>query len=100
MKQSKEIQLYGRLHNDICNVPLYLLSGVRLQIRLTRSRSTFCLMNKDKDSKVIFKILDAYFLVRRIRPNPHILTAHNETLSRGLLARYIFTKVELKNFTF
>ena len=57
-------------------------------------------MNKDKDSKVIFKILDAYFLVRRIRPNPHILTAHNETLSRGLLASYNFTRVELKTSTF
>ena len=38
-------------------------------------------MNKDKDSKFIFKIPDAYLLVRRIRPNPHIITAHNETLS-------------------
>ena len=77
MKQSKDIQLYGRLHTDICNVPLYLLSGVRMQIRLTRSRRRFCLMNKDKDSSVIFKILDAYLVVKRVRPNPHILTAHN-----------------------
>jgi len=29
IKQSKELQLYGRLHSDICNVPLYLLPGVR-----------------------------------------------------------------------
>jgi len=57
-------------------------------------------MNKDKDSKVIFKILDAFLLLRRIRPNPHIPTAHNETLSRGLLARYNFSRVELKTFTF
>ena len=100
MKQSKEFQLYGILHSDICNVPLYLLSGVRLQIRLTSSRTTFCLINKDKVSKVTFKILDAYLLVRRIRPNPHILTAHNVTLSRGLLARYNFTRDVLKTFTF
>jgi len=32
IKQSKEVQLYGRLHSDICNVPLYLLPGFRLQI--------------------------------------------------------------------
>ena len=56
-------------------------------------------MNKDKDSKIIFKSLDAYLLVRRVRPN-HILTAHNETLSRGILARYNFILVELKTFTF
>ena len=57
-------------------------------------------MNSDKDSKVIFKILDAYLLVKRVRPNPHILTANNETLSRGILARNNFTRVELKTFTF
>ena len=45
-------------------------------------------MNKDKESKVIFKILDAYLVVKRVRPNPHILTAHNEALSRGILAGY------------
>ena len=27
MKQRKEIQLYGRLHNDICNVSRFLLPG-------------------------------------------------------------------------
>ena len=35
MKQSKEIQLYGRIQADICIVPLYLLSNVRLHIKLT-----------------------------------------------------------------
>ena len=57
-------------------------------------------MNKDKESKVFFKILDAYLVVKRVRSNPHILTAHNEALSRGILARYNFTRVELKTFTF
>ena len=28
IKQSKEVQLYGRIHSDICNVPLYLIPGV------------------------------------------------------------------------
>ena len=50
MKQSNEIELYGKIHADICNVPLYLLSGVRVQIRLTKA-STFFFMNKDKESK-------------------------------------------------
>jgi len=33
--KNKVIELYGRLHADICNVPQFLLSGVRMQIRLT-----------------------------------------------------------------
>jgi hypothetical protein len=35
MKQSKEFQLYGRLHSDMCKVSRFLLPGVQLYIRLT-----------------------------------------------------------------
>ena len=41
IKQSKEVQLYGRIHSDICNVPVYLIPSVRLQIRLTKARVEF-----------------------------------------------------------
>ena len=56
-----------------------MLSNVRLQIKLTKARSSFYLMNKDKESKVIFKYTDAHLLVKRVRPNPAILAAHNQT---------------------
>jgi len=29
IKQSKEVQLYGKIYSDICNVSLYLITGVR-----------------------------------------------------------------------
>jgi len=50
-----EVELFGRLHSDICNAPLFLLPGVRLQIRLTKVRPSFYLMNKSVDSKTVFK---------------------------------------------
>jgi len=59
IKQSKEVELYGRIHSDICNVHKHLLPGVRLQIKFTKSRSSFYVMNKDADSKTVFKFLDA-----------------------------------------
>ena len=34
---SREVQLFGRLHSDLCNVPLYFVPGVRLQIKLTKA---------------------------------------------------------------
>jgi len=40
-RASREIQLFRLLHSDICNVPLYFLPGVRLQIRLTKGRPSF-----------------------------------------------------------
>jgi len=35
LSASKGLQLFGRLHSDLFNVPLVLLPGVSLQIRLT-----------------------------------------------------------------
>ena len=57
-------------------------------------------MNKDKESKVIFKYTDAHLLGKRVRPNLAILAAHNQTLSKGILARYNFTRVEINTFTY
>jgi hypothetical protein len=100
IKQSKEIQLYGRLHSDICNVSKFLLPGANLHIKLTKDRSSFYLMIVTADSKTTFKFLDAKLFVKRIRPHPDIVSAHNETLKTGDLARYNLTRVELKTFTF
>ena len=60
-KQSKGTELYGRLYADICNVPQFLLSGVRVQIRLTKAKDDFYLINPNTDTKVkaAFKFLDA-----------------------------------------
>jgi hypothetical protein len=98
-KQSKVQELYGRLHSDICNLPIFL-PCVRLQIKLTKAKSSFSLMNKDSTSTASFKFLDAELIVRRIKAEPKILLPHNETLSKGYFARYNMTRVELKTFTF
>jgi hypothetical protein len=99
-KQSKEIQMIGRIHRDICNVPIYLIPGVRLQIKFAKAKPSFFLMNKDKKSTTTFKFLDAQLLVRRVKANPAILSAHNTALRQGCLARYNITRVELKTFIF
>jgi hypothetical protein len=99
-KQSKVKELYGRLHSDICNVPIFLLPGIRLHIKLTNTKSSFSLLNKDPTSTATFKFLDAELIVRRIKAEPKILLAHNETLSKGYFARYNLTRVELKTFKF
>ena len=56
---SREVKLFGRLRIDICNMSLYLLRGVRLQIRLTKARPSFYRMQNNVDSKTIIKFLDA-----------------------------------------
>ena len=39
-------------------------------------------------------------MVKRVHPNPPILSAHEKVLTKGVLARYIITRVDLNTFTF
>jgi hypothetical protein len=98
-KQSKETEMYGRIHSDICNVPKFLLPGIQLQIKFTKAKPSFYLMNTAADCKTTFTFFDAKLLVRRIRANPNIPLAH-ETNFKTDLARYNLTRVELKTVTF
>jgi hypothetical protein len=100
LKQSKVIEMEGRLHADVCNVPTYLLPGVRMQVKLTKAKREFYLMIKDSDSKVVFKFLDAQLLVKRVKPNPAYLIAHTKALQAGAVPKYNLTSVEVKTFTF
>jgi len=93
IKQSKELKIYGRIHSDICNVPLYLIPGVRMQIKLTKAKPSFYLMNKVAETKTVFKFLDARLLVNRVRHSPSLLLAHNIARGKSALARYNMTRV-------
>ena len=97
---SRDVQLLGRLHTDLCNFPLFLMPRVQLQIKLTNARPSFYLINKTADSKPTFKFLDAYLMVRRVQPIHLNLSAHERALSEGPLTRYNITRVDLKTFTF
>ena len=91
--------MYGRIHSDICNVPKFLLPGSKLQIKFTKAKPSFYLMNTAADSKTTFKFFYAKLFVRRIGANPQNPLTHEETLKTDL-ARYNLTRVELKTFTF
>ena len=70
---SRDVQLFGLLHNDLCIVPLFIQPRVQLQIKLTKARPKFYLMNKTSYRKTTFKFLDAYLMVRPMQPKPLIL---------------------------
>jgi len=97
---SRDVQLLGRLHTDLCNVPLFLQPRVPIQIKLTKARPSFYLMNKSAVTKTNFNFLDAYLLVRRVQPNPAILEVHEKALEKGTLERYNMTRVDLKTLSF
>jgi len=35
---SRVIEMYGRVHSDICNVPKFIIPGVRIQIKFTKAK--------------------------------------------------------------
>jgi hypothetical protein len=90
----------NRLHSDICNVRLCLLSGVKIQIKLTKAKKSFYLLSTKADSKATFKFQEVLLYAKRIRPALSILASHTEALLKGYSARYNFTRFELKTFTF
>ena len=47
IKQSKLVLLYGRIHTDICSLPLYLVPGLRMQTKLTKAKPSLYLWNED-----------------------------------------------------
>jgi hypothetical protein len=99
-KQSKVIELVGRLHADICNASTFIIPGVPVTVRLKSARREFYLLAHDPDSKVSFQIQKAQLLVRHIKPNPAIIHAHNTTLDVGGIAKYHVTRVDVKTFRF
>jgi len=54
LSEGRDVEIFGRLHTDLCNVPLFMLSRVQLQIKLTKARLIFFLMKKTSDSKTTF----------------------------------------------
>ena len=100
IKQSKVVQIYGPIHSDICNVNLYLVPDVRMKIKLTKAKTSFCLMNKDAESKTIFKFLDSQLLVNRVKPSPSLVLGHNTALEKTISHARISTWDGLKSSTF
>jgi hypothetical protein len=51
INHSKDFELDRRINSAICNVAQHQLPAVRVQIKLTKVRSIFYLINKDAESK-------------------------------------------------
>ncbi len=84
----------------MCKVPKRLLPCDRLQIRLTKAKTSCFVMNKIADSKVTFKFLDAQQLVHHIKSNPATLLTHSVALHERGIARYNLNRLELRTFIF
>ena len=98
MMQSKELELFGKLHADIFKVSTLLIPGIQIQVKLDRTKREFYLLSTGSDAKAVFKFTDAGLYMRHVKPNPSILISHMQALKKANV-RYDVRKVALKAFT-
>lgn len=91
-----KIEMYGHLHCDIFNQNKFLINGVEMKVKLSRTKRPFYMMCVSTHADI--KIIDANLYVRKAKINPSILIAHHRALSVATV-KYPITRVEIKTFS-
>ena len=95
-RQSRVIDMMGRIHGDIFFQERYMLNEVNVKLKLVRSKDAFCLMGDADNYKA--KIMHASLFVRKVKVMPSVFLAHAKALERGT-AKYPIHRVVCKSFT-
>ena len=88
--------MIGGLHADIFNQNRYLINGVTLRMRMTRSKNEFVLIGPDGEDYVL-EVISAKLLMRKLKIAPSLALAHEKMLTKNP-AKYPLTRVEVKVF--
>ena len=94
--RSREVDLVGRIHTDICFQNRYMLIKKNTKIKLTRSKDSFCLKAIGGQA-FKFKITGAAFLAKKVEISPSVYLAQAKTLESGM-AKYPTCRVVCKTF--
>ena len=87
--------MIGPLHVDVFNQSKYMLNGVTMKLRLSRSKDDFVLMAKTAVQQYRVEILTAKLFVRKMKITPSLCLAHENMLATDT-AKYPLTRVECK----
>jgi len=99
LRDSRDVHLFGCLHTDLCNVPLFMLHRVQLQIKLTKP-GRILPDEQDLRFKDHFQIFVRLPDGQTLAAEPSNVVGSRKALTTGALARYNTTSVDLRNFTF
>ena len=94
---SSSLELMGRPHVDILHQDKYLIPGVDLSFKFTRSPSAFHLMSDANDYKVVIE--EAALYIRRVKLNPSIAMEHADEINKGTNAKYPLRRGIATTFT-
>lgn len=87
ISQGRTVELVGRPHVDIFQQEKYLVNGVDLNLKFTRSSKDFHLMTDDAAAYRTI-ITEAILHVRKVKINPTIAIEHHKTMLQGVTAKY------------
>lgn len=94
---SKTVDMYGRLHTDICAQDRFILNGVDVKFRLTPSKHAFNQMS-DGTNATLSIITHASLFARKVKVNPGVALGHARALEKTT-AKYPLNRVTIKSFT-
>ena len=94
-KESRLVDMMGRIHADIFFQERYMLNEVNTKIKLIRSKDVFCLLGAAGN---MVKIVSAILLVRKVKLSPSVFLAHAKASERSS-AKYPIRRVVCKTFT-
>jgi len=94
-RESRVIDMMGRIHADIFFQDRYMLNEVSVKIKLICSNNAFCLMG---DAAYKVKITHASLFVRKVQLMLSVFLAHAKALECGT-AKYPVRRVVCKSFT-
>src|SRR5438552_4903697 len=88
-------ELYGKLFVDMFQQPRYLISNVRMRIKLIKAAYAFaisCHINGERP-KFVIESVKLYF--KRVRPHPSTLQHIGTNLARGAMVHYPINRVDI-----
>ena len=92
------VDMIGPLHGDVFLQEKYLINGVDVGVRFSRSKPKFHLMSPATNPAFRVKISDASLFVRKVKVADSVFLAHQHILTRANLV-YPLTHSVLKSFS-
>ncbi|XP_067118685.1 uncharacterized protein F54H12.2-like [Centruroides vittatus] len=95
-KESRIIDLMGRLHIDLANQPKLLINNVDLRVKLERSKENFALMANNDEYKIIIK--NASLKINKVDVSSSVQIGIEKALQTGII-KMPFRRTDVKVFT-
>ena len=96
-RESKEVELVGKVHLDVFKCDRYLINAVKMQVIFRQSSDAFRLLCESDSAGYKVQITDAFLRVPMLEMSNAIMVSHNDglSLSPGF---YPYTESDLKTF--